>query len=326
MTNEKANLHKDIFTSRIKDSSLREGYGDGIVEAARKNEGIVVLSADVTTSTYSHKFKEEYPERFFQVGVAEQNMAGIAAGLALEGKVPFIAAYAVFNPGRNLDQIRISICYSKANVKIIGSHAGLSSGPDGASHQALEDIVLMRTLPNIIVLVPCDCAEAKKAVKAAADYIGPVYIRLTREETPVFTTPQTPFAIGRSQVFMPGKDLTIFACGPVIYEALKAAQELKIKKGVGVEVVNVSTVKPLDEKTILESARKTRKVVTIEEHQISGGLGGAIAEFLSEKMPVPITRMGVKDSFGESGGYRELLEKYELSTEHIKSTILSLLI
>lgn len=319
--NEKAYLSEDIFTSKLKKIATRDGYGDGVVEAGKKNKDVVVLSADLTDSTRSDSFKKQFPERFIEVGIAEQNMAGIAAGLALSGKVPFIASYATFSPGGNWDQVRVSICYSKANVKIVGSHTGLSAGPDGATHQALEDIALTRVLPNLTVLYPADYEEAKKATIAAAKHQGPVYLRLAKVETAAFTTPKTPFEIGKAQVLMEGKDFTLISAGPILYEVMKAAQELKLKRGISCEVINLATIKPLDNKTILKSVEKTRKVVTVEEHQIYGGLGGAISELLSQKLPVPIKIIGVEDTFGESGNYEELWEKYGLNTQHIVNEV-----
>lgn len=315
--NEAIHLSKEIFSAKIKLEPTRNGYGDGVVLAGKSDPNVVVLCADLTESTRSEDFKKQFPERFIEVGVAEQNMAGISAGLAIGGKVPFMASYATFSPGRNWDQIRVSICYSENNVKIIGAHAGLSVGPDGATHQALEDIAITRVLPNLVVISPCDYEEAKKATIAAAKYVGPVYIRLAREKTPVFTTPQTPFEIGKANILMEGRDITLISTGPIVYETLKASQELKLKYGISCEVINVSTIKPLDEKTILNSARKTGKVVTVEEHQIYGGLGGAVAELLSQKLPTPMKIMGIENTFGESGQYIELLEKYGISDNHI---------
>lgn len=314
-------LHKDIFTSKLDEVATRDGYGDGVVEAAQANSDVVVLCADLTESTRSEKFAQTFPERFFEMGVAEQNMAGVAAGMALNGKTPFIASYAVFSPGRNWDQIRVSICYSDANVKIIGAHAGLSVGPDGATHQALEDIAMMRVLPGMTVLNPCDYEEAKKAVIAVAKHKGPVYIRLAREKTPVFTTPETPFEIGKAYSVMEGRDVTIFSSGPILYEAMKAAKELSERHGITCEVISVPTIKPLDAHTILTAAKKTQKVVTVEEHQINGGLGGAIAELLGQDFPVKMKIIGVQDTFGESGTPRELWEKYGISAHNITAEV-----
>ena len=315
------NLSENIFTSKLEKTATRDGYGDGVVEAGEKDENVVVLSADVTESTRSNKFEEKFPQRFIQTGVAEQNMAGIAAGLALSGKIPFIASYAVFNPGRNWDQIRVSICYSNLNVKIIGSHSGFSDGGDGGTHQALEDIAIMRVLPNMTVLVPADYEEARKAAIAAAKHTGPVYIRTAREKTPVFTTKKTPFKIGEARVFMEGRDVTIISCGPILYEAMKAARELKLKHNISCEVINASTIKPLDKKTILKSAQKTGRVVTVEEHQVFGGLGSAVAEVVAQESspqkPIRMKIIGVEAPFGESGTVEELLEKYGISSTNI---------
>jgi transketolase len=318
MLNKEANLHKDVFTTKLDQIPTRDGYGDGATEAAEKDSNVVVLTGDLTESTRSQTFKERFPEKFIEVGVAEQNMAGIAAGMALSGKTPFIASYATFNPGRNWDQVRVSICYSKANVKIIGAHAGLSVGPDGATHQALEDIAITRVLPNLIVLSPCDYIEAKKATITAAKHKGPVYIRLARDKTPVFTTDKTKFEIGKATTLMEGGDITIIGTGPILYEALLAAKELKDNRNITCEVINVSSIKPLDEETIIKAAKKTGRVVTVEEHQKAGGLGSAVAELLAQKAPVPMKLLGIDDNFGESGKYSELLEKFGLSAHHIE--------
>lgn len=322
---EKAYLNENIFTSKLEKIATRDGYGDGVVEAGDADENVVVLCGDVTTSTRNHKFAEKFPKRFIQVGVAEQNMVGIAAGLALSGKVAFAASYATFNSGRNWDQIRVSVCYSKANVKVVGAHAGLSVGPDGATHQALEDIAIMRVLPNMVVLSPADYEEAKKATIAAAKHKGPVYIRLSREKTPTFTTKKTPFKIGKAEVFIQGTNVSLIATGPILYEAAKAAQELKAKHNISCEVINVSTIKPLDKKTILESAAKTGHIVTVEEHQIHGGLGSAVAEVISQansiEKPIRMKIIGVEDTFGESGTREELWHKYGIDAESIVSKV-----
>lgn len=298
----------------------RDGYGEGVVEAGHKNPNVVVLSADLAESTRSHWFKQEFPERFIEVGVAEQNMAALAAGMATVGKIPFIASYATFSPGRNWEQIRTTLCYNDVPVKIIGAHAGISVGADGATHQALEDITMIRVLPNMTVLVPCDYVEGRKAVLAAIDRQGPVYIRLGRAATPVFTTADTPFEIGRAEIFREGKDITIMGCGAILYEALLASNELA-KEDISCEVINLTTIKPLDESTILESVQKTKKVVTVEEHQISGGMGSAVAEFLAENYPVKIKRIGIQDRFGQSGDPQELMEEYNLTAETIVKAV-----
>lgn len=318
MLNKDAKLHDNIFTNKLEMIATRNGYGDGVVEAGDADINVVVACSDLTESTKSDKFREKFPERFVEVGVAEQNMAGIGAGLALSGKVPFIASYATFSPGRNWDQTRVSICYSQANVKIIGAHAGLSVGPDGATHQAMEDIAITRVLPNLVVLNPADYEEAKKATIAAAKHVGPVYIRLAREKTPVFTTKETPFEIGKALLLKEGTDVTIISSGPILYEALTAAQELELRHGISCEVINLPTIKPLDSETILKSVDKTRRVVTLEEHQVNGGVGGAIAELISQNLPVPMKIIGIQDTFGESGRYDELWEKYGISAHHVE--------
>ena len=317
-------LSKTIFTEQLEFTATRDGYGEGLLLAGEENEAVVALCSDVTESTRTHLFRDKFPNRFKSVGVAEQNMAGIAAGLALSGKIPFMASYAVFSPGRNWDQIRVSICYSKANVKIIGGHVGLTVGEDGATHQALEDIALTRVLPNLVVLSPADAIEAKKATLAAAKHNGPVYIRLHKNKTPVFTTEKTPFTIGKATVLAEGKDISLVATGPMVYMALEAAKELGEKHSIKAEVLNIATIKPLDYETIVKSAKKTGKVITIEDHQVNSGLGAAVAETLGELHPTLLKRMGVNDTFGESGKPEELLEKYGLSVEHIINTTLEM--
>ncbi len=313
--NPDLNLATDIFVGPEL-IPQRNGYGDGVIEAGRKNDNVAVLCCDLTESTRSAGFKEQFPERFVEMGIAEQNMAGIAAGMAFSGKVPYIASYAVFSPGRNWDQIRVSIAYSGANVKIMGAHAGISVGPDGATHQALEDIAITRCLPNMTVIVPADYWETKKATEAIAEIDGPVYMRFGREKVPVITTPDTPFEIGRAQTLAQGIDATVIACGSLVYEALIASEKLA-GKGVDIGVVNCHTVKPLDEKTILDAATETGAIVTAEEHQVHGGLGSAVAELLSANCPVPQEYVAVMDRFGESGTPTELMEKFGLSSAGI---------
>src|SRR3989344_9163086 len=312
----KAHLSEKLFDQGVAKVPTRKGYGEGLVEAGKKNKDVVVLCADLAESTYSNYFQKEFPERFVEVGVAEQNMASLAAGMALAGKIPFISSYATFSPGRNNEQIRTTIALNDVNVKIGGAHGGLSVGPDGATHQALEDIALMRVLPNMRVIVPCEALEAKKATMAAAEVEGPVYLRFAREATPVMTSEKTPFRLGKPEEFYEGKDSTIIACGPVLHEALLAAQGLE-KQGIFVEVLNCHTVKPLDEEAIVASARKTGAVITVEEHQVAGGLGGAVAEILGQLYPFPIEFVGVKDRFGESGAPLELWEAFGLTHGHI---------
>lgn len=320
MKKQPIHLNPKLFSKDVEQIPTRNGYGDGLLAVAEKNQSVVVLTGDLVESTRVLAFAKKYPERFVECGVAEQNMAGIAAGLALAGKTPFISSYAVFSPGRNWDQVRVSICLNKANVKIAGAHAGISVGPDGATHQALEDIAIMRCLPNMIVVVPCDYEETKKTTIAAAAYRGPFYFRFAREKTPVITTVKTPFKVGRAEIFRKGKDVSIIACGPLVYQSLVAAKELK-KQGIDCEVINNHTVKPLDEKTLLSSARKTRAAVTVEEHQIMAGAGSAVCELFCKKFPVPVEMVGMNDSFGESGTPNELLEKYGMSVKAIKAGV-----
>ena len=303
--------------------SQRDGFGQALLELGETNPDVVVLTADLSESTRVQSFEKMYPQRFVQVGVAEQNMAGIASGLALSGKIPFMASFGIFSPGNNWLQVRTSICYSNANVKIIGTHAGLSASSDGATHQALEDIAITRVLPNLTVIVPADYHETKKAVKAASEHIGPIYIRLSRDSITPITEEKSDFNIGKAQILQEGDDITVIFCGPIGAGVMTAVNELKKDNDISCEVINCSTIKPLDEKTILGSVKKTGKVVTVEEHQVSGGLGGAVSELLSEKLPVKIVRVGVKDTFGESGKYDELLDKYGLSSEHIGKAIVT---
>ncbi len=330
MLNKKARLSEEIFTEDIEKIPTRNGYGEGLVEAGRKDSRVVALCADVTESTRTDYFKKEFPDRFIEVGVAEQALATVASGMANYGKIPFIASYATFSPGRNWEQIRTTVALNNVPVKIAGHHTGVSVGPDGATHQALEDIALMRVLPNMIVVVPCDAIEAKKAVVEAAFNGKPTYLRFTREATPVITTQDSPFKIGRAEIFWDSvvsglstnhqspiiNSVTIIACGPLVYEALLAAKELE-KEDIKTIVVNCHTIKPLDENKIIEVAKKTGAVVTVEEHQIAGGLGSAIAELLTKQYPVPMEFIGVRDSFGESGEPDELLEKYKLKSKYV---------
>lgn len=294
----------------------RDGYGEGLVEAGKIDEQVVVLCADLTESTRSLAFKKAYPERFVQLGVSEQSMASIGAGFAMAGKVPFISSYACFSPGRNWEQIRTTVALNNVNVKIAGAHAGVSVGPDGATHQMVEDIAIMRVMPNMRVMVPCDSMETKKATMAAAKIIGPTYLRFAREKSPVFTTPKTPFTFGKAEVYRFGDDVTIVAAGPVVYEALLAAEALS-KKGIEARVINCHTVKPLDIKTIIAGAKETGAVVTVEEAQAAGGLGGTVAEALASFAPTPLERVGMPDRFGESGEPAELMEGFGLTAPSI---------
>ncbi|OGZ52533.1 MAG: transketolase [Candidatus Ryanbacteria bacterium RIFCSPHIGHO2_12_FULL_47_12b] len=299
------------------------GYGEGLVSAADENKNIVALCADLTESTQTHHFQKKYPDRFVEMGVAEQNLASVASGMAAMGKIPFIASYAMFSPGRNWEQIRTTICYNEQNVKVVGAHAGVSVGPDGATHQAIEDIAIMRVIPHMVVLSPCDALEAKKATIAAARFLGPVYIRFHREKTPVFTTEETPFEIGKAEIFFEPSgepDVAIIAMGPLVHNALLAAEALA-KEGVGVRVINSPSVKPLDGMIVEKAARDAGCIVTVEEHQIAGGLGSAVAEFLSSIYPVPIEFIGMRDRFGESGEPDELVEYFGMGVLSIQEVV-----
>ena len=304
---------KEIQSTGNKDT--RSGFGDGIVEAARKNENIVALTADLAGSLKLNQFIKEFPERFFQVGIAEANMMGIAAGLTIGGKIPYTTTFANFSTGRVYDQIRQSIAYSGKNVKICASHAGLTLGEDGATHQILEDIGLMKMLPGMTVIVPCDYAQTKAATMAIADYNGPVYLRFGRPSWPIFTK-ESDFRIGKAQYFSEGTDVSIFACGHLVWNAIQAGAILQ-EKGVSVEVINMHTIKPFDAEALITSVRKTGCVVTAEEHQMNGGLGESICGVLSRHYPAPVEMVAVNDSFGESGKPEELMRKYGLDTPHV---------
>ncbi|MBI2623202.1 MAG: transketolase family protein [Candidatus Liptonbacteria bacterium] len=317
-----AHLSEKLFADDIPQVPTRNGYGEGLILAAEENPNVVALCADLTESTRIEAFAKKFPDRFFEMGVAEQNMATVAAGLGVSGKIPFISSYATFSPGRNWEQIRTTICYNDSNVKIAGHHAGISVGPDGATHQATEDVAMMRALPNMRVIVPCDAVEARKAVVAASHIWGPVYLRFAREKTPVFTTEATPFAPGRLQLFWESKKpgVLIVGCGPVLYHALSAAWELE-KEKIGVVIANCHTIKPLDEKTIASLAKRAGAVVTVEEHQIAGGLGGAVAEALARHEPVPMEFVGLRDTFGESGPPAALIEKYGMGKKDVVAAV-----
>ncbi|MEK7061343.1 MAG: transketolase C-terminal domain-containing protein, partial [Patescibacteria group bacterium] len=296
--------------------SIRDGFGEALVEIGEKNKNIVVLTADLKESTRVHLFAEKFPERFIEVGVAEQALVTIASGMAKEGKIPFTTSYAVFSPGRTLDQIRTTVCINNVPVKIVGAHAGLGAGPYGSTHQALEDIAIMRTLPNIIVEVPCDFEEAKKATRSVASNGKPTYLRLARQESGIVTKKQSAFKIGRAEILKQSKNpqVAIVACGTLVYEALLAAKELE-SRGIETLVINNHTVKPMDERTIIRAAKTTGSVVTCEEHQIDGGMGSAVAEILSRNFPVPIEFIGVPNCFGESGKQEELINKFKMSSK-----------
>lgn len=321
MLNPDAKLVEDLLDrSKLEMTPTRDGYGKGLVEAGEKDERVVVLCADLTESTRSLWFAEKFPERFIEIGVAEQNMALVASGMANYGKIPFMSSYATFSPGRNNEQIRTNICINNVPVKIAGSHAGVSVGPDGATHQALEDIALMRVQPRMVVVVPCDAIEAEKATVAAAFNGQPTYIRLGREKSAVFTTPNTPFEIGRAEILRDGKDAAIIGCGMLLHNALVAAEEL-MQGGIDCMVINSHTVKPIDAKIIIEAAQKTGAVVSVEEHQVNGGLGSAVAEVLSRNYPVPQEFIGIQDRFGESGNPDELIEAFGMGVGSIKEAV-----
>lgn len=326
MLNKNAQLSDALFAKEIEQKPTRDGFGLGTVEAGKKDPNVVVLCADLKESTRAEWFEKEFPDRFIEVGVAEQNMATVASGMAAVGKRPFIASYAAFSPGRNYEQIRTTIALNNQPVVVCGMHAGVSVGPDGATHQMLEDIGMMRMLPNMNVIVPGDAEEAKKAVMAAAVCENPSYIRFGRTASPVFTTPDTPFAIGKALELWSAEQpkVALIATGALSYEALLAARALAVE-GVDVSVLHVASVKPLDEEAVLAAAKKAGRVITIEEHQTAGGFGSAIAEFLSEAYPVPVTRLGVQDMFGQSGTPAELLSHYGLSSESIRSAVHALL-
>ena len=321
--NPKAKLVENILDkAKLEQAPTRKGYGEGLLAAGEADERVVALCADLTESTQMHLFANKFPKRFIEMGVAEQNLAAVAAGLANYGKIPFISSYAVFSPGRNWEQIRTTICYNEVPVKIAGSHAGVSVGPDGATHQATEDIAIMRPIPNMTVVNPCDTHEAKKATTAAVGINGPVYLRFAREKTPVFTTPDTPFQIGKAEIFWDSDkpDVAIIACGPLVHNAILAAAELE-KEGLKIRVINNHTIKPMDEKTIIEAAKDASAVVTVEEHQVQGGMGSAVAEILAKNFPVPIEFVGVQNRFGESGTPDELIEHFGMGVSSIKEAV-----
>lgn len=296
--------------------ATREAYGKALVELGRKNKDVVVLDADLSKSTKTALFAREFPERFFDMGIAEQNMMGTAAGLALGGKIPFVSSFAVFATGRAFEQVRNSICYPRLNVKIAATHAGITVGEDGGSHQAIEDIAVMRALPNMTVIVPADAVEAAQAVTAIAEMEGPCYLRLGRPKVPVIYDNDYRFRIGRAHVLREGKDVAIVACGIMVAQALAAAEKLE-ENGVSATVINAASIKPLDEETILKAAAETGAVITAEEHNIIGGLGSAVAELLVEHRPVPMKRVGITDKFGESGSPDELMKHFGLTAENI---------
>lgn len=322
MLNPVLKLNPHIFAKEVEQKPTRDGFGVGLVMAGDQNQNVVALCADLAESTRVEAFAKKYPERYFEVGVAEQNMAAVASGLGVSGKIPFIASYATFSPGRNWEQIRTTISYNDANVKIAGHHAGISVGADGATHQAIEDIATMRVLANMTIIAPCDAIEAKKATLAAAKIWGPVYIRLGREKTPLITTESSRFVPGKAEVFWESKNpkVLIVGCGGLLHNALIAAKELDAEK-IGTVVLNVHTIKPLDEKKIIELAKKIGAVVTVEEHQVSGGLGSAVAEVLAKHEPTPMEFIGMQGVFGQSGSPVELLERYGMGVSSMKAAV-----
>lgn len=313
-------LNEKFFHGEFDQDSTRAGFGRGLALAGESNINVVALTADLAESVHFHHFAERFPERFIEVGIAEQNMVTVASGMAHVGKIPFAGSYAAFSPGRNWEQIRTTIALNNQPVKVVGSHAGLNVGPDGATHQVLEDIALMRTLPNMIVIAPGDAVEAEKVARAVANDSRPTYIRLAREKSPIFSTDDSPFEIGPAYVLREGSDISLLSTGTMTAQVLLAADQLA-RQGVLAEVVHVPTIKPLDEETILKSVRKTGNAVTIEEHQIAGGFGSAIAELLGDQLPTKMKRIGVNDQFGQSGTAAELLDYYGLTADKMVQTI-----
>ncbi len=318
MLNPDLKLNEKIFGQDVEKDATRSGYGTGLFELGKTNPNVVALSADLTESTKADKFAKAYPERFFQVGVAEQNMAAIAAGMGVSGKTVFISSYATFSPGKNWETIRTTIIYNNSNVKIAGHHAGVMTGPDGATHQATEDIASVRSWPGIKIIIPCDSIQANLATIASGNEYGPCYLRFSRDKSPIMTTPETPFEVGKAQTFWVSEtpQAVIFATGYMTYYALVAAKKLE-QEGINTLVTNVHTIKPLDTQTIIEQAKQTGAVVTVEDHQIAGGLGGVIAETLAQHSPTSMEFVGMRDVFGESGKPEELLKKYEMDSEAI---------
>lgn len=328
MLNNKLALNTKIFDKDVEQTPIRKGFGEGLLIAGRENENVVALCADLLDSTMMNLFAKEFPNRFIEMGIAEQNLASVASGMAAMGKIPVISSYAMFSPGRNWEQIRTTICYNDRKVIIAGSHAGISVGPDGGTHQAIEDLAITRVIPNIVVISPCDAVEAKKAMIAATKIKQPVYIRLAREKTPIITTEDTPFEIGKVQIFYnPEKkvDVGVIATGALVARAVKVAEVLS-EEGIAVKVLNLATIKPLDEEAVVGLALESGAIVSVEEHQIAGGLGSAVAECLVKNHPVPQEFIGVRDTFGQSGKPDELIEHYGMGeaaiSEAVKKVIL----
>ena len=341
MLNPSQKLNPKIFDKDVELLPIRKGFGEGLLKAAELDKRIVGLCADLTESTHMTAFKEKFPERFIEMGIAEQNLASLASGMTAMGKIPFITSYAMFSPGRNWEQIRTTIAYNNRPVKIAGSHAGISVGPDGGTHQAIEDIAITRVIPRMVVLSPCDAIEARKATIAASKTDSPTYIRLARNGTPVITTEETPFEIGKAQIIFDSRikvennkgingnisslDVAIIATGALVHKALKVAKKLDTE-GKKVAVLNLATIKPLDEEAIIKLARGAKAIVTVEEHQVAGGMGSAVAECLSNNYPVPIEFIGVHDQFGQSGTPEELLEHYGMGEDDIYTAAMKLIL
>ena len=327
MLNPILKLNPHLFLDSVEQIPIRKGFGEGLVIAGEENKNVVALCADLTESTQMLPFKEKFPERFVEIGVAEQNLVTVSSGMAAMGKIPFCSSYAMFSPGRNWEQIRTTIAYNDRGVIIVGSHAGVSVGPDGGTHQAIEDIALMRVLPNMIVVSPCDSIEARKATIALAKLGKPAYLRLAREKTGIMTTDDTPFEIGKAEVFYSPDGIShvgVIATGALVRNAILAAKDLE-KKGIKVKVVNIATIKPLDTEAVIALAKECKAIVTVEEHQVAGGMGSAIAECLSQNYPVPIEFIGVQDKFGQSGTPEQLIKHYKMDRDSISQAIVKVL-
>jgi len=324
MLNPKLKLNPKLFSTDVEQSPIRKGFGKGLLLAGEQNKNVVALCADLTESTQMNFFAEKFPERFIEMGIGEQNLVTISSGMAAMGKIPFCSSYAMFSPGRNWEQIRTTIAYNDRKVVIVGSHAGISVGPDGGTHQALEDIALMRVMPNMDVISPCDSIEAEKATVALSKTKRPAYLRLAREKTPIITTIETPFEIGKSEIFwLPEKGIAhvgIIVTGSLTYEALLAAKELE-EDEIYVKVLNLASIKPIDKEAVLALAKETKGLVTVEEHQVAGGMGSAVAEILAQEYPTHIEFIGVQDKFGQSGTPAELIAHYEMGKRSIKTAV-----
>lgn len=332
MLNPKLKLNPKLFNPDVEEVPIRKGFGEGLLKAGEENEQVVALCADLTESTQMHLFKNKFPKRFVEIGVAEQNLVTVASGMSAMGKIPFCSSYAMFSPGRNWEQIRTTICYNDRKVIVVGSHAGVSVGPDGGTHQAIEDIALMRVISNMSVFSPCDNIEAKKITlelgKKDSSIKTPAYLRLAREKTSVITTEETPFEFGKAEIYwLPDvgiAEVGIIATGALLYNAILVAKELE-KENIKIKVMNLATIKPIDKEAIINLAKETKCIVTVEEHQVAGGMGSAVAEVLAENYPVPMEFVGVKDKFGQSGTPKELIEHYGMGLKDIKSAVLKIL-